>query len=121
MTIYCSKKLETFLGKVEPTTQSTPSIVFGDWNGHVFTLDKRKCLILTSNQTCYSLVTTQLLKKHVSDFGRFFKERLLRQLDYDFKLNERQEVNVRNELTDLVICKSNGDRRIITTINHLGD
>lgn len=33
MTIFCSKKLETFLGKVETITQSIPSSVFGDWNG----------------------------------------------------------------------------------------
>lgn len=119
MTIYCSRKLEAFLGKIEKATPSTPSQIFGDWNGHIFILNRQKCLILTSNRTGYSLITTKLLKKDVSDFSNFFKERLITQLDYDFKLNEKQEVGLRTELAKIVISNSNGDKRIITTMNHL--
>ena len=47
-----------------------------------------------------------------------FKERLIQQLDHELELNESQEVNVRRELTDIAISKSNNDKKIIGTINH---
>jgi hypothetical protein len=118
MTIYCKKKLETFLGQINPTIQPTEPSNFGDWNGHLFTIDRRKCLIFMNNKTCYSVVITNILKKDVKDFGQVFKERLFRQLDHDLSINERQEVRLRNELGDIVFSKSNNDKKIIGTINH---
>jgi hypothetical protein len=52
------------------------------------------------------------------NFGQVFKERLIRQLDHDLKINERQETKFRKELGDIVLSKSNNDKKIIGTINH---
>jgi hypothetical protein len=116
MTIYCSNKLEKFLGQITPTIPE-PSIL-GDWNGHLFTIDRKKCLIFMNNKTCYSVVMTNVLKKDIRDFGQIFKERLIRQLDHDLNINEKQEIKFRKELGDIVLCKSNNDKKIIGTINH---
>ena len=118
MIIFCSKKLETFLGGVTPTIPSTESSVFGDWNGHLFTIDRRKCLIFMNNKTCYSFVMANVLKKDFKDFRQVFKERLIRQLDYDLNITERQEIEFREELDSVVLVKSNNDKKIIGTINH---
>jgi hypothetical protein len=118
MTIYCSKKLETFLGQITPTIQPTESSTLGAWNGHLFTIDRKKCLIFMNNQTCYSVVMTNVLKKDLKDLGQVFKERLIRQLDHDLNLNERQEIKFRKDLGDIVLSKSNNDKKIIGTINH---
>lgn len=118
MTIYCSKKLETFLGQIIQTVQSTESSNLGDWNGHLFTIDRKKCLIFMNSKTCYSLIMTNVLKKDVKDFGQVFKERLIRQLDHDLNITERQETKFRKELGDIVISKSNNDKKILGTINH---
>jgi hypothetical protein len=118
MTIYCSKKLEIFLGPIASKIQPIESSSLGDWNGHLFTIDRRKCLIFMNNKTCYSVVMTNVLKKDVNDFRQVFKERLIRQLDYDLNINERQEIRFRKELQDIVLAKSNNDKKIIGTINH---
>jgi hypothetical protein len=118
MTIYCSKKLETFLGQVIPIIQPTGSSNLGDWNGHLFTIDKKRSLIFMNNRTCYSLVMTNVLKKDMKDIKQVFKERLIRQLDHDLNINERQEIKIRHELADIVLSKSNNDKKIIGTINH---
>lgn len=118
MILYCSKKLEPFLGQITPTTQPSENSIFGDWNGHLFTIDRKKCLLFMNNRTCYSVVMTNVLKKDTKDFGQVFKERLIRQLDHDFKINERQEVKLRKEFGDITLTKSNNDRKIIGTINH---
>ena len=118
MTIYCSKKLETFLGRITLTIQPTESSVLGDWNGHLFTIDRKKCLVFMNNKTCYSVVMTNVLKKDLKDFTQVFKERLIRQLDHDLNINERQEIKFRKELGDIVLSKSNNDKKIIGTINH---
>jgi hypothetical protein len=117
MIIYCSKKLQTFLGKTAEV-QPAQSSNLGDWNGHLFTIGRKKCLILMNNKTCYSILIINVLKKDVKDFGQVFKARLIRQLDHDFKINERQEIRFRKELAEVVLAKSNNDKKIIGTINH---
>lgn len=118
MTIYCSKKLETFLGQVSPLIQPTDNSTFGDWNAHLFTIGRKKCLIFMNNRTCYSVVMTSVQKKNLKDLGLVFKERLIRQLDNDIKLTEGQEIKLRNDLGNIVLTKSNNDKKIIGTINH---
>jgi len=61
---------------------------------------------------------TNVLKKDLKDFGQVFKERLIRQLDHDLSINESQEIKIRKELGDIVLHKSNNDKKIIGTINH---
>lgn len=118
MTIYCSKKLETFLGQKSPQNKPADNSTFGDWNAHLFAIGRKKCLIFMNNRTCYSVVMTNVLKKDLKDLGQVFKERLIRQLDNDIKLTEGQEIKVRNTLGDIAFSKSNNDKKIIGTINH---
>jgi hypothetical protein len=118
MTIYCSKKLEIFLGQIKPTITLTAPSKIGDWNGHLFTIDRKKCLIFMNNKTCYSIMLFNVYKKDLKDFGQVFKERLILQLDYDLKLSEAQEIKIRQHLTDIELSKSNNDKKILGTINH---
>ena len=37
---------------------------------------------------------------------------------YDLHINERQEINIKNELENIRLDKSNNDKKIIGTINH---
>lgn len=118
MKIYCSKKLETFFGKIIPTVQLTENSIFGDWNGHLFTIDRKRCLIFMNNKTCYSIIMINVLKKDLKNFGQVFKERLIRQLDHDLQINELQEIKLRKELSVIMLSSSNNDKKIIGTINH---
>lgn len=118
MTVYCSKKLESFLGEIPSTSEQPERSVFGDWNGHLFTVDRKRCLLFMNSKTCYSVMMKNVYKKDLKDFGQVFKERLIRQLDYDVRINEKQEVIVRKELANIVLRKSNNNKKIIGTMNH---
>ena len=117
MTIYCSKKLESFLGQSEGTDHQS-STWLGDWNGHLFTVDRKKCLIFVNNKSYYSIILTNVYKKDVTDFGQVFSKRLIEQLDYDLGLNESQEIRIRKELNDIFVTRTNNDKKILGTINH---
>lgn len=48
-TIYCSKKLETFIGPISQKLQSPETSSIGDWNAHLFTIERMKCLLFMNN------------------------------------------------------------------------
>jgi hypothetical protein len=51
-TIYLSNKLQQLLSPVGLQSGSDLATSFlGDWNAHLFTVDRRKCLILVNNKT----------------------------------------------------------------------
>jgi hypothetical protein len=117
MTIYCSNKLESFLGQSKGTDLQS-STWLGDWNGHLFTVDRKKCLIFMNNKTYYSVILTNVYKKDLTDFRQVFGKRLIEQLDNDLGLSESQEIRIRKELNDIFVTSTNNDRRILGTINH---
>jgi len=118
MILYCSKKLETFLGPINPSLPIPTHSPLGDWNGHLFTINRRKCLIVMNNLTCYSIMLFNVYKKDLKDFPQVFKERLIRQLDYDLSITETQEIKLRHYLNAIELRSSNNDRKILGTINH---
>jgi hypothetical protein len=117
MKIFCSKKMESFMGRITESVQPTSSL-FGDWNGHLFTVDRKKCLIFMNKKTYYSVIMTNVYKKDLVDFGQKFKERLIQQLEFDLGLNELKEIKIRKELGHIYLTQTNNDRKIQGTINH---
>jgi hypothetical protein len=57
--------MESFLGTVEPVGNDMETSRFGNWNGHLFTIDRRKNLIFTNDKTAYSFVLFDVVKKDV--------------------------------------------------------
>jgi hypothetical protein len=118
MTIYCSKKLETYLGDVSPLNPQLNESTLGDWNGHLFTVNRKKCLILTNNKTWYSVIVLDVTKKDNKIFRQNFKVRLLEQLRFDLKINVEQSEKIQETLKDIVFSKSNNDKSTMGIINH---
>ena len=77
--IFCSTKLSKIIGL--KTRQ--PSICLDNWNGHIFYLEGRKCLVFVHKETFYSFVIFDILKKHLNNFKKVFIDNLLNQLDKD--------------------------------------
>jgi hypothetical protein len=116
-TIYCSQKLEKFLGGVDKKTVAAEESPLGDWNGHSFHVNGKRCLLFLNSRTCYSLVITAILKKRLVNFPDFFRERLVRQLNDDFSLTEGTEILVRRRLWEIAICSTNNNRSVTSTMN----
>jgi hypothetical protein len=71
-----------------------------------------------NNKAGYSILFLNVSKKGLRDFSTQFKEKLLQQLDTDIKLTEGQEVNIRYELGNVELSKSNNNRSVLAAINH---
>lgn len=80
-TIYCSAKLTTLLGL--PKKKKEPEPVAVDphgWNGTLFYLNKRKCLLFMHKTTLYTFLVFDIVKKDLIDFNRFFRQHFTDQL-----------------------------------------
>jgi hypothetical protein len=118
MLIFCSKKLESFFGKsVTPVTPDPDQSMLGDWNAHLFFVERKKCILFMNNKTCYSILMTNILKKDFVNLTAVFKERFIKQLDHDLRISEKTEIKIRSEIPEILLAKSNNDKKIIGTIN----
>jgi Domain of unknown function (DUF6933) len=116
--IYCTNKLQNFFGTVEQVLPSEQfSSEFGDWNGHLFWIEKRKCLIFMNNKTYYSIFFLDILKKDLEDFPILFNKQLVEQLTNDNIINYENEAFVNALCEKLTFYKTNNDRRILGMMN----
>jgi hypothetical protein len=74
MIIHCSKSLAAKLTGVSPTPldESSP---LGSWHAHLFTLDRRQCVVFCHDETRYCLFLAGLCKPQFAELGsRWFRE-----------------------------------------------
>ena len=66
MTIQSTKKLQDFIGiKIDIILTNEESINL--WHGNIFMIGRRKCLLLTHNESYYSLFVYGITKKDIQD------------------------------------------------------
>lgn len=116
-TIFCSNKLEKLIGSVGNDLTTDVDNKLGNWNGHLFIAERKKILLFTNDKTAYSFVMTNIKKADMKDFENLFRESLIKQLDHDISISERQEVMVRTCLSDIRLAKTNNNKKILGTMN----
>lgn len=72
MIIHCSQKLAAKLSGVSPTPLEETSPL-GSWHGHLFTMDRRQCVLLCHDASRYILFLPALRKEDFADLGRLFR------------------------------------------------
>src|SRR5688572_24162013 len=97
-TIFCSHRLGEFIGKNESYLEPDYTNKFGNWNGHIFLAARKRFILFTNDKTAYSFVMTQVKKGDLKNFEQLFRETLIRQMDYDLSITERQEIEIRSAL-----------------------
>lgn len=117
ITVFCSKKLEKFLGEVDVGRGEEDVPLLGNWNGHSFHVTGKRCLLFLNSKTCYCVLISAVLKMDIDNFEEFFKERLIRQFMEDFNLGENKEVLLRHHLKDIRISATNNDKSVLGTMN----
>lgn len=68
MILHCSKKLAAKLSCVSPTTLEETSPL-GSWHGHLFTLDRRQCVMFVHDATRYALFMPGWRKPQFEELG----------------------------------------------------
>lgn len=114
--IYCTKKFQQLVGK-KLIQQDPVESMLGNWNAHLFPLQGRKCLILMNDQSYYTLIFLDILKKDILNFHDLFSRRIIEQLSYDdidFPMDSTPKV-----LDDLTphFLPTNNNRKVLGTIN----
>lgn len=117
--IYCSAKLSTLIGtRILDAPENFQLIerLYG-WNAQMFTLHKRKCIIITNKATLYSIIRLDVLKKDLSNLSDFFKDSLLKQLMADdlYDSHEFWEPLFSN----VNFYRTDNDKKVIGSINEL--
>ncbi len=116
--IYCTKKLEGFIGNVE---QDLPSDIIHrslmDWNAHLFFVERKKCIVFVNNLTAYSVFIIDILKKDLKNIDVLFYSRLIEQLKHDKIIGKDGSYESLFPLEEMKFIKTNNDRKIIGRIN----
>ena len=81
--IFCTKKLQNLVGKKLIASEQQSDELLGNWNANIFTMNRRKCLIVMNDTTYYCLLFLDILKKDLLNFQELFYQRLIEQFDYD--------------------------------------
>lgn len=68
MILHCSQKLAAKLPSVSPTPLDEASPL-GSWHGHLFTLDRRQCVMFCHDATRYVLFLPGLRKADFAELG----------------------------------------------------
>ncbi len=111
--IFCSTKLSKLVG----LKTRLPSLSMDNWNGHLFHLQGRKCLVFVHKETFYSFVIFDVLKRELSDFGQIFIDHLIEQLQNDNLLSDGLKHLIMNEFHNLQLSTTDGDKSTIGFIN----
>ena len=69
MIIHCSRKLAAKLPGVSPAPLEETSPL-GSWHGHLYTLDRRQCVMFCHDATRFVLFKAGLRKEHFAELGR---------------------------------------------------
>jgi len=113
-TIFCSIKLAKLMG----VKTRLPSVSIDNWNGHLFALQGRKCLVFVHKETFYSFVIFDVLKKELSDLKRIFTDNFLKQLENDNLLSDSVKDVIIKDFQNFELSTTDGDK---STIGYLND
>ncbi len=116
MTIQATKKLQDFMGIKEqevPNSEDDMSL----WHGNIFMIGRRKCLLLTHNQSYYSVFIYGVTKKQMKELPvmvkKFLQELLLSD---DFTL--AQIVKMSKSVESITYAKTS-DRKVLGVMNDM--
>ncbi|TVR77747.1 MAG: hypothetical protein EA412_10340 [Chitinophagaceae bacterium] len=90
---------------------------WGDWNAHLFFLNRRKNLIFVNNKSYYCLIIQDIKKADLKDFESLFVNRLIEQLQFDKIIKPDDALVVFQKLLPLTLTKTNNDKKAIGTMN----
>jgi hypothetical protein len=118
-TIFCSHKLKQFYG-VNNFTNLTPHVPspFGDWNGHLFYINRKKHLIFVNNKTYYTVLIADVTKKDLSNFQQLFIERFIGQLIFDKVIKPADSLILLQKNLPVHFASTNNDQKSLGIIRN---
>jgi hypothetical protein len=112
--LFCSTKLSALLG----LKHRHPSLSMDNWNGHLFFLEGKKCLVFVHKETFYSVVIFNVFKKDLKDIRQLFIDNLIAQLSNDKILVDGTEHMIKKHFQHFDLSTTDGDKSTIGFMNN---
>ncbi|MDQ3191687.1 MAG: hypothetical protein M3Q58_08845 [Bacteroidota bacterium] len=117
-TLFCSNKLENFLGKTQVNSSlSKGENALGDWNGHLFTSNRKNYLIFVNNKSYYSVILENIKKTDIKNLEYIFINRLVCQLVHDKVIENSDSLVIVHKILPVTCSKTNNDKKTLGTLN----
>ena len=114
--IQCTQKLLKEVGQ-EYKEAIIPTVPLGCWHANLLILDRRKCVLFTSDATRYSFLVPGLKKPDFKILDEVFRQNLFRCLRIDGFSQESIE-RVLDEVSEVVFTRTS-DRSVLGTMNDM--
>jgi len=69
LTLYCSQKLQKYIGFKENQIEQGVHTPINSWNGHLFSIEKKKGLIFMNHKTYFSVVLYPFKKSDLKNLN----------------------------------------------------
>ena len=112
-TFFCSTKLSKLIGLKD----RLPSLSMDNWNGHLFYLEGKKCLVFVHKETFYSFVIFNVTKKQLTNIKQMFIDSFIDQLYSDKIITNKTENLIRLKFQSIDISTTDGDKSTIGFMN----
>lgn len=112
-TFFCSTKLSILIGH----KNRLPSLSMDNWNGHLFFLEGKKCLVFVHKETFYSFVIFNVTKKQLANIKQMLIDSFICQLYSDKIITNKTENLIRLKFQDIDISTTDGDKSTIGFMN----
>lgn len=115
--VHCTGKLSKLLG-----VKAANAIADADgWNGNLFPVAGRKCIILTHKATFFSLIKFNVVKADLKDFRNFFHTLLREQLLLQWPMHGPAIDAWLSRLGTAHLTTSDNDKRTLGVMNRFVD
>lgn len=116
MILQATKKMQDFIG-VKTAEVPDETEQFQSWHANLFYLNRKKCLLLTHNESIYSLFLYNVSKKEVPTLTERIKEQLKEQMRRD-DFTIAQIAYMVESLAEIRYAKTS-DRRVLGYMNDM--
>ncbi|MCO4292864.1 hypothetical protein NF867_08330 [Solitalea sp. MAHUQ-68] len=116
--IFCSQKFAKLLelpSKKNSSINTEESLQA--WNAHLFSADRRKCLIFVHKTTLYTFILLDILKKDLKDLPSLFIEGFINQLKTDQLIKDNHELILRKHYDSITLKNTDNDKKVLGSIN----
>lgn len=119
ITLYCSNKLQTYLGFKKSEIESDKNSELQSWNAHIFRVDRKNCLYFMNQETYFSFIVFNIKKADMKNLVQLFKIGFIQELKKCGLINDSDAVKLQSEISELFLHTSINNRKIIGNMNNL--
>lgn len=119
ITLYCSNKLQKYIGFTNNQIEQHKQSLLNSWNGHLFTINGKKCLFFMNQDTYFSFIVYDIKKPAIKRLDQLFITGFIEELNKLNLITPEQEVALKNRFTKVFLHKSINNRKVIGNMNNL--